>query len=295
MHVIKMVLSDMDGTLVPNSARTASQRTMRAIDRLRESGIVFGCATGRSVSNTIMQFSNAPAYVTEGIFAAGKQMLVHGELVLNTPFPRDLLEQLVEGFKAFDDALLVVFIYGVDPEHPHDTVPCSLGEDRGKIERVLEYYRAPGRNGNLWDNWQWLEGIPDTDIYMIGALAAQGQEGVPTVMRYFEERFPATTVLNSAPGWCDVNVGVTTKATPFPEFLAAEGLDPDEVVFFADSDNDVELMKLIPNSVCVANAMPAAAELARYTVPADVDDGPAQLMEALTETGGDLEAALALL
>ena len=164
-----------------------------------------------------------------------------------------------------------------------------------KIDRILEYYLAPGRNGNLWDNWQWLEGIPDTNIYMLGVLAAHGQDGIPQVTRYFEEHFPSTTVLNSAPGWCDVNVGVTTKATPFPEFLAAEGFTPDEVVFFCDSENDIELMKLVPNSVCVANAMPAAAELARYTVPADVEDGPAQLMEALAKTGGDLEAAIALL
>jgi hypothetical protein len=27
-------------------------------------------------------------------------------------------------------------------------------------------------------------------------------------------------------------------------------------------------------------------------IPADVDDGPAQLMEALVENGGDLDAAL---
>ena len=293
--MIKLVLADMDATLVPNSVRETSARTRHAIDRLRESGILFGCATGRSISNTIMQFSNMPEYVTDGIFAAGKQALVHGELVLDMPFPRNLLEELVEGFKAFDDALLVSFIYGMDPEHPHATVPCSLGEDRGKIDRILEYYLAPGRNGNLWDNWQWLEGIPDTNIYMLGVLAAQGQDGIPQVTRYFEEHFPSTTVLNSAPGWCDVNVGVTTKATPFPEFLAAEGFTPDEVVFFCDSENDIELMKLVPNSVCVANAMPAAAELARYTVPADVEDGPAQLMEALAKTGGDLEAAIALL
>jgi hydroxymethylpyrimidine pyrophosphatase-like HAD family hydrolase len=292
--MIKLVLSDMDGTLVPNSAKTTSERTRHAIDRLRESGIVFGCATGRSITNTIMQFSDMPEYVTDGIFAAGKQALVRGGLVRDMPVPRALIEELVEGFKDFDDALLVSFIYGMDPEHPGDTVPCSLGEDRGKIDRILEYYLAPGRNGNLWDNWQWLDGIPDADIYMLGVLAAGGQEGVPRVARYFEEHFPSTTVLNSAPGWCDVNVGVTTKATPFAEFLAAEGFEPDEVVFFADSDNDIELMKLIPNSVCVANAMPSAAGLARYTVPADVEDGPAQLMEALAQTSGDLEEALSL-
>ena len=64
---------------------------------------------------------------------------------------------------------------------------------------------------------------------------------------------------------------------------------------YCDSENDVELMGLIPNSVCVANAMPEVAARAYATIPSDVDDGPAQLMEALAETGGDLDAALAMI
>ena len=285
----------MDGTLVPNSAETASERTRKAIERLRKSGIAFACATGRSISNTIMQFAYEQGYVTDGIFAAGKQMLVHGALVRDLPFPRDVLERLVERFSAIDDAILVAFIYGMDPDHPHATVPCSMGLSAEKVERALAYYRVPGRNGNLWDNWQLLDGMPEESIYTLGVLTAHGQKDVPRIAAMFEEQFPEVRILNAAPGWCDVNFGSMTKATPFRDFLEAEGFSADEIVFLCDSENDDELMGLIPSSVCVANAMPEVAVRAYATIPSDMDDGPAQLMEALAETGGDLDAALAII
>ena len=92
--MIKLVLADMDSTLVPNSVAAASERTLAAIDRLRASGIGFGCATGRAIANTISQFRHHPEYVTEGIYGAGKQVLVHGELIRDDPFPPDLMARI---------------------------------------------------------------------------------------------------------------------------------------------------------------------------------------------------------
>ena len=290
--MIKLVLADMDSTLVPNSVAAASERTLAAIDRLRASGIGFGCATGRAIANTISQFRHHPEYVTEGIYGAGKQVLVHGELIRDDPFPPDLMARIAAEIARLDYAILVPFIYGADPEHPFESVPCSIGENPEKIQRALDYYNVPGRNGNLWDNWQYFDGMPSVDIYSVGVLSTCGQEEVPRIIEFFEQRFPEANVKNAAMGWCDVNVGKTTKATPFPEYLAACGCALDEIVFLADSENDLELMKLIPNSICVANAMPEAAAHAYAMIPADVDDGPAQLMEALAENGGDLDAAL---
>ena len=291
--MIKLVLADMDGTLVPNSVETTSERTCAAIDKLRAKGIEFGCATGRALSNTIKQFSYQPSYTTDGIYGGGKQVMLHGALIQDDPFPHDLLETLAKSVAELDFAVLVAFIYGADPDHPKDTVPCSMGESADKVRRVLDYYSVPGRNGNLWDNWQLLDSVPHASVYTLGALAMHGQDEVPKIVDFFKRHFPETNLTNAAPGWCDVNVGTTTKATPFPEYLAASGYALDEVVFLADSDNDVELMRLIPNSICVANAMPAAAAHARWMIPADIEDGPAQLMEALAAADGNLDAALA--
>jgi len=55
------------------------------------------------------------------------------------------------------------------------------------------------------------------------------------------------------------------------------------------------MMNLVPNSVCVANGTDSALAAARYHIPSAEEDGPAQLMEALSVTGGHLRDALARL
>ena len=45
--MIKLVLSDMDNTLVPFGARHASPRTMEAIHAVLDAGVRFGPDTGR--------------------------------------------------------------------------------------------------------------------------------------------------------------------------------------------------------------------------------------------------------
>lgn len=43
-------------------------------------------------------------------------------------------------------------------------------------------------------------------------------------------------------------------------------MSPDEVVVFGDSENDVEMLRSLPNSVAVANAAPEASRAARYHI-----------------------------
>ena len=55
MNKIKMVITDLDGTFL-NNEEIVSQRNIQAIKKLKESGILFGFATGRpicSVENLI--------------------------------------------------------------------------------------------------------------------------------------------------------------------------------------------------------------------------------------------------
>ena len=56
MPQIKLVLSDMDGTLLPFGAHEVSARTMAGIAALREAGIAFGPSSGRERSDLIRYF-----------------------------------------------------------------------------------------------------------------------------------------------------------------------------------------------------------------------------------------------
>ena len=49
MEKIKLILCDIDNTLVPKH-QDLSERAVQAIHQLKKSGILFGLASGRSIS-----------------------------------------------------------------------------------------------------------------------------------------------------------------------------------------------------------------------------------------------------
>lgn len=53
MKDIKIIMSDVDGTLVGNKYKVVTPRTIEAIKQCREKGIIFGLATGRPIQSCL--------------------------------------------------------------------------------------------------------------------------------------------------------------------------------------------------------------------------------------------------
>ena len=60
------------------------------------------------------------------------------------------------------------------------------------------------------------------------------------------------------------------------------GVGVDEVVVFGDADNDLPMLRAVPNSVAVAGATSEAAAAARWHIGACEDDAVAAAIEALS-------------
>ena len=67
------------------------------------------------------------------------------------------------------------------------------------------------------------------------------------------------------------------------------GLSPDEVCCFGDAENDLGPLSHYPNSVAVANAVPAVKEVARWHVgPANEESVAHALLDIARATGEGL-------
>ncbi|MBQ6522468.1 MAG: HAD hydrolase family protein, partial [Atopobiaceae bacterium] len=176
--MIKLVLADMDGTLVPFTSETASPRTLASIDALRMCGIEFGCATGRTNKDVTAHLSSHPEYTTTGIYASGKQVFVRGEQILSQPIPSDVLAEVARVAAQSDDWLLIPFIDGFDPERPYSTVPVLIGEDVAKVDRILSGKVDPETGFSLWPGRVMVDEVPDVDVFCVGALVEGGQANI---------------------------------------------------------------------------------------------------------------------
>ena len=77
--MIKLVLTDVDGTLVPMGAGRLSDRSRAAAHALADVGVRFGLSTGRDVFELERMFEGDAALYGNGILSNGKKIMVDGE------------------------------------------------------------------------------------------------------------------------------------------------------------------------------------------------------------------------
>ena len=91
--------------------------------------------------------------------------------------------------------------------------------------------------------------------------------------RDLSREFPALNVVRSAPHLLEVMDKTVSKATGIEVLLKHYGIALDEAVAFGDNYNDTEMLTLIPNSVAMANAPDDVKKLAKAVTDSNEDGG----------------------
>ena len=92
--MIKLILADMDGTLLPFGSRVVSERTHSAILSALDAGIAFGPASGRDYADLADAFDGDARCFSTGIMANGKKVFSSGELVFKKTLSTEALVKL---------------------------------------------------------------------------------------------------------------------------------------------------------------------------------------------------------
>ena len=263
--MIKLVLTDIDNTLIPLGAGKATDHALEGIHALLDVGVAFGPATGRDLDGMARFFRGDEACWRTGLISNGKLIYLDGNLVKATYFDHDQVRAMCEVVRANDDALAVLRA---------DEVDYAFGGTREQVNAAADV---------LGENLPDIDGVPDGNILTV-TLMCEGDparcEEVADQARAaasgLEFLSPVAHVYDVVPrGW--------NKATALAELMGAMGVLPEEVVVFGDSQNDIPILRMVPNSVAVANAMPEAAEVARHHIGACADDAVADALFQIAE------------
>lgn len=265
--MIKLVLSDMDGTLLPKGGENVSYRTIQAVRALLDAGVRFGPATGRQAYELDQRFFGARDCYATAIAANGKRVFVDGELRREILVERDVLERLYGLLADVPNAFLVV-------------------ETADSWEGTRPWYCVGARAGdaewfgrNVGFKAEACDELPDEPAVSAEIACAGSDEQYEAILDQARELVPECDFATSQVHWADVMPRGINKGYGLKVLLEELGITLDEVVFFGDADNDLPLMELVPNSVAVANATPAAAEAARWHIGDVADDGAAAAIE----------------
>ena len=267
MEHIRLIASDLDGTLFPINSTALPAETKALVARLIARGVDFCAASGRCYLNMRDLFHGVQGPITY-ISANGSAVYRDGE-------PLWLC-----AFSAGDMAILRRFIAGFQP----DWLPVFAGSGAEQVFLRLEeggpaYDRdcfAPITDGPCVYH-ECFDRLPagtltKLSVYMPGPdksrrLAGLGEEAA---------RF---SVAMSGGNYIDLMPQGVDKGAALGRLMTRQGLRPEEVLVFGDSENDAEMLALTPNSYAMEGSAPPALAAARHTC-ADVREVLHPLAEA---------------
>lgn len=275
---IKLVLSDMDGTLLPFGAKAVSKRTIAAIHALREAGIAFGPSSGRERSDLIRFFHGDSACVATGIMGNGKLVYLDDKLVYRRPLPQDQVKALVEAVTTLPGVMLNFYL-PLDKHGHGKTGFGSIGiteEDKA----LFPFDRFPDGI---------FERLPEGEITTCAVIISPMVANVEEVRKVVSSACPALAFPLPSPTVFDVLEKGWTKVSALPILLDHLGLTTDEIAYLGDSENDLTMIAAIPHSFCMGNGSDEAKASSHWVVDSCEDDGAAQVMEWLAARGGLLD------
>lgn len=263
--MIKLVLSDMDNTLVPFGARHASPRTIEAIHAVLDAGVRFGPDTGRDYVELMRFFKMDEACFMTGIFSNGKRVRADGRYVQTTLIDHDVLVRIDQALRPEEGMFLVCYPAETNLFNPAYGVGVSSAE-------LAVFEARTSFNGGTVDE------VPDIDFVAATIACPGGPERMERCRQIIAEAVPEVRIVSPIPEWFDVLPVGTSKAAGLEVLLDALGIGVDEVAVFGDAENDLEIMRKVPHSVAVANASDEVLGVARHRVGASADEGVADAL-----------------
>ena len=264
--MIKLVLTDIDNTLVPLGNESASERAIAGVHALLDAGVAFGPATGRDLDGMERFFRGDGACYATGLISNGKLVYLDGELVAANYLDHAAVERLCAFVEPLDDAFAL--LRANDTDYTFSATPALLD--------------AAG-------DWVLDAGTPDVpevpaaDIVACTVVCPAGPERNAWLVSELARECPGFELLSPVTGVYDVVPVGWNKATALERLRELMGVASEEVCVFGDSENDVPMLRAVPNSVSVANSMPRAAEAARWHIGACADDAVADALFDIAE------------
>ena len=267
--MIKLVLSDLDATLIWRDDHVVTSFALDAIHTLQAAGVHFVPCTGRIFRDLPRMFAGDEAACATAVTSNGQLVYLDGELVERVPISHDGLLAVMGRLRDVTDAYLVVEYEG----------------EKVAVDADLGFVLA--HPDNFWSVEQALASVPERPCYKANVRVVGSFERCQEVAAELGRALPELDFVCPMPGTPHIDI------TPHGfgkdhggDFLMERlGLTPDEVCCFGDAENDLAVLRHYANSVAVANAVPVACETARYHIgPADQESVAHALLDIAEAT-----------
>jgi len=251
---IRLALTDIDGTILPHGQKQVSARMVEAFHAALDAGIRVGVATGRGLATVGPVFGGDERCLATAVATNGLQAYLDGELVFERTLPHDELQVLADHLHAAGEGGLIAF---------DDATPVLV---EGDVEVLTHAFAAYGHAARL------DRALPNVGIIKANVFCEPEAGRIEQVVAGLNALDTGLEVVPSLLGFGNVLPRGWSKGSAIDVLCEHLGIGIDEVVVFGDETNDLQMLGHVPNSVAVANAVPAVQETARWHI-GSCDDG----------------------
>ncbi len=257
--MIKLVATDVDGTLVKESTLHLNPEYYDVIRALHEKGIKVVMASGRqyeSIRKLIEPVQDLVWYIADG----GATIKRDGDLEAVKEIPHEWVK------KAWRDISNIPGMYGVLGSPTKSYVPFG---DSELYRKLVEDY---GFHTEVLGGWDKL---PEEPINKVSLYRSSEIERYAD--KYFIPKWENKLHMAIAgEWWLDCLMPNINKGTALQKIIDCLGITAEEVLATGDNPNDLEMIQLAGKGLAVATAHPRVKEMADGIIPSYTEDGVLQ-------------------
>ncbi|MGL5522226.1 MAG: YcsE-related riboflavin metabolism phosphatase [Metamycoplasmataceae bacterium] len=268
----KMIIFDIDGTLLNYGDQAVSKRTKEGIKKLMNNGYIVVLATGRdevSIGNVWNDLKTNYFIGANGSFCNKKE---NGDIVkiINNPIK-------IEDFLSYKTNVLD------NKKYEHKIANVILSEERFVFVKNQEI---------LKDHWFWKEykdfyrdlneakNKINEESFSLITINSSCNNLKNETKKFFEE---TNSSLNLQASWFNgffvSNIGVN-KAKTIIQLSEIIGIDKSQIMAFGDGENDIEMLQEVGLGVAMKNAANEVKKIAKKITDKPVnEDGAIDFLE----------------
>ncbi len=272
---IKLIATDMDGTLLDPKGQVDLPRLEKILDQLDERGIRFVIATG----NEIHRVKQLLGHLTERvvlIVANGARIFEGNQLLQAQTWDDDMVNRALEFFKGREcqDQFVVTSMNGGFVKE-------------GTVFTQLENFMTPEMIELFYQRMNFVE---ELESHLFGGVLKMslvvGEERSDSVLEEINQLFNGhVQAVSSGYGCIDILQSGIHKAWGLQELLKRWDIKAEEIMAFGDSENDVEMLQLAGIAYAMENADDKAKAVATDFAPSNSQAGVYQVLEDWLEKG----------
>lgn len=262
--MIRLIISDIDGTLVPEGESRINPEYFQVIQELTDRGIQFAAASGRQVTSIDAVFHKLRDriyYLSDNGACIQRDDQVLKEIRMTKEDVKELLKDL--------------------QKIPRQHVLLSTQEGYYTNDKSQEFHHL------VFEQYKGVGSVvEDLEDYTNACIkiSLYYEEGAQKLYDLLDDRWKDKfKIYISGARWIDINAAGVSKGNAVSWLQERFQITPEETVVFGDNFNDISMMERSTRSYASVLSHPDIKKAADYEVASYEEDGVLQVLKQIAE------------